>query len=119
LLELENGYAASLIALKNAWLEAQRQPREEVVTEMEEVQTAKHKIVYREKTFKRTLLKFREAVEKAQAASQEHLKISREILAFEKQNTKSLSSIIPKRNIIPLLEEVIRELGTRDWGLGL
>ena len=119
LLELENEYARSLVALKRAWLEARTQPREEIVTEVEEVQIAKQKPIYREKTFKKTLVKFREVVEKAQAASREHLKISEEILAFEKQNTKSLSSIIPKRNIIPLLEEVIRELGTRDWGLGL
>jgi hypothetical protein len=119
LLDLENEYARSLVALKRAWLEARTQPREEIVTEVEEVKIAKQKPIYREKTFKRTLIKFREVVGKAQAASREHLKISREILAFEKQNTKSLSSIIPKRNIIPLLEEVIRELGTRDWGLGL
>jgi flagellar basal body-associated protein FliL len=119
LLELENEYARSLATLKRAWLAARTQPREEVITEVEEVQIAKQKPVYREKTFKRTLLKFREVVEIAQAASQEHLRISREILAFEKQNTKSLSSIIPKRNIIPLLEEVIREPGARDWGLGL
>ena len=119
MLELENEYAASLVALKRAWLEAHSHPREEIVTEVEEVKIAKQKTVYRERTFKRTLIKFREEIEKAKAASQEHLKISREILAFEKDNTKSLSSIIPERNIMPLLEEVIREIGTRDWGLGL
>lgn len=119
LLELENEYAASLVALKRAWLEAHRQPREEVIKEVEEIKIAKQKPVYREKNFKRTLIKFRGAIEKAQAASQEHLRISREILAFEKENTRSLSSIIPKRTMIPLLEEVIRDQGTRDWGLGL
>jgi hypothetical protein len=119
LLELENEYATSLVALKHTWLEAHSHPREEIVTEVEEVKIAKQKPVYREKTFKRTLVKFREEIEKAKAASQKHLKISREILAFEKDNVKSLSSIIPERNIMPLLEEVIREIGTRDWGLGL
>lgn len=119
LLELENEYAASLVALKRAWLEARTQPREEIVTEVEEVKIAKQKPIYREKTFKRTLIKFREVIEKAQAASRDHLKISEKILAFEKENAKPLSSIIPKRNIMPLLEEVIREIGTRDWGLGL
>jgi|GEM_PF-2051433 len=120
LMEMENEYALSLVSLKRAWLEAGAQPEEEVVTEVEEIQRGpKQKPLYREKVFKRTLIKFRGSVDKARAASQAHLRISQNILAFEKSNEKALSAIIPKRNITPLLEQLIREEGTRDWGLGM
>ncbi len=119
LMEMENEYARSLVSLKRAWLEAGAQPKEEVVTTVEEIKAPKQKTTYRERTFKRTLLKFREVVDKARAASQQHLQLSQKILAFEKNNQRSLSSIIPKRNIIPLLEQLIRELGSKDWGLGI
>lgn len=120
LMEMENEYALSLVSLKRAWLEAGAQPEEEIVTEVEEIQRGpKQKPLFREKVFKRTLIKFRGGVEKAQAASQAHLRISQNILAFEKNNERSLSSIIPKRNTTPLLEQLIREEGARNWGLGI
>lgn len=119
LMEMENEYALSLTSLKRAWVEAGTQPKEEVVTTVEEIKAPKQKTTYRERTFKRTLVKFRETIDKARAASQAHLRISQNILTFEKNNEKALSSIIPKRTTTPLLEQLIREEGSRDWGLGI
>ena len=116
LMEMENQYARSLTALKRAWVEAGGQPREEMVTEVEEVKGPKQKTFFRERTFKRTLIKFREKVDEARAASQKHLQLSRQILVFEKENAKALGSIIPKRNTAPLLEQLIQQEGSQDWG---
>jgi len=109
LLDLENEYVRSFITLRRALLVASGEPEREKEVETYK-STDKQKTVYHQKTFKKALVSFRKKTDKTQAASKEHLKISKKLLAFEKENAESLSSIIPKRNIIPLLEKAVREL---------
>lgn len=110
LMDLENEYARSLVALKQARLEAGQQPETEEVTEVEEV-VSKTGIVYKQRKFKRTLMKFQESTAKAQAAFDRHYIAGRKLLAFEIEKEKELTKIIPPRNVAPLLEKALKGTG--------
>jgi len=108
LLNTENECVRSEIALSRAGLDVSSK-FDWADYQIKDIPTSYYFVESYKRSTKKAINEFKEAVKKKESKNEEFLEAVNKLLSVEKKYADPLSSLIPKRNIIPRLEEIVKE----------